>query len=52
MDFYEDELDNENEQKEEQIIFMCSRCGFMYNLSNPPKIIFLLITMYQILTHQ
>lgn len=37
MNFYEDELDNENEQKEEQIIFMCSRCGFMYNLSNPPK---------------
>ena len=37
MDFYEDELDNENEQKEEQVIFMCSKCGFMYNLSNPPK---------------
>ncbi len=32
-----DELGNENEEKQEKIIFICSKCGFMYDLSNPPK---------------
>lgn len=32
---FDEEVDDEEEKKEE--IFICRACGFMYNLSNPPK---------------